>query len=62
MQLKNFDISPVYGSGRDQFSRRPFLGTIYVRSLHFARHLNSLHLRGLEFLVLSLRECRLLLF
>ena len=61
MQLNFFYISPVYGSGRDHFSRRPFLGPNYSRSWHFARRINSLHLCGLEFLVPSLRECRLLL-
>ena len=32
-----FGISPVYGSGRDHFSRRPFLGPNYLRSLHFCK-------------------------
>ena len=38
----NFDLSPVNESGRDHVTRRLLLGPIYVRSLHFARHLNSL--------------------
>ena len=57
----NFDLSPVYGSGRDHFSRRLFLGPRVDAPCILQGILIHCNLCGLEFLVPSLRKCRLLL-
>ena len=47
-----FGISPVYGSGRDHFSRRPFLGPRVDAPCILQGILIHCNLCGLEFLVL----------
>ena len=57
----HFDLSPVYGSGRDHFSRRPFLGPRVDAPCILQGILIHCNLCGLEIFSFSLRECRLLL-